>query len=96
MDAAENNVARNQRLAWYVANDTGASEEVTLALFEAWFAESQFRNYANKIVPSSLAIPHDAVGEDHDSLGVLQQRVKTNGGSRDGETFIGQWTPTTQ
>jgi hypothetical protein len=82
MDAAENNVARNQWLAWYVANDTEANEEVTLALFEAVFAESKFKNYANKIVPSSLAIPHDAVGQDHDSVGILQQRVKTNGGSK--------------
>jgi hypothetical protein len=79
---AENAVARNQWLAWYAVNKAEANEEVTLALFEALYAESGFRNYANAKVPSSLAIANDAVGRDHDSVGVLQQRVKHDGSSK--------------
>ena len=30
--------------------------------------------YANKSVPDSLKLPHDAVGSDHDSVGLFQQR----------------------
>lgn len=36
--------------------------------------ESGMKNYANSNVPESLNIPHDAVGSDHDSLGLFQQR----------------------
>ncbi len=49
-------------------------------------AETGFRNYANdgsdprilesqKIVSQSLSYPHDAVGRDHASIGILQQQV---------------------
>ena len=31
--------------------------------------------YANSSVPESLKFPHDAVGSDHDSLGIFQQRA---------------------
>jgi hypothetical protein len=36
--------------------------------------ESNLKNYANRNVPASLALPHDAVGSDHDSVGWAQQR----------------------
>jgi hypothetical protein len=36
--------------------------------------ESGMKVYANSNVPESLNIPHDAVGSDHDSLGLFQQR----------------------
>ncbi|WP_434741981.1 M23 family metallopeptidase [Micromonospora sp. SH-82] len=36
--------------------------------------ESALKNYANSRVPESLAIPHEAVGQDHDSVGLFQQR----------------------
>lgn len=31
--------------------------------------------YANKGVPESMQLPHDAVGSDHDSVGLFQQRA---------------------
>lgn len=37
--------------------------------------ESGLRVYANPAVPSSFAVPHQAVGYDHDSVGLFQQRV---------------------
>lgn len=36
--------------------------------------ESGLKNYANSNVPESMNIPHDAVGTDHDSVGLFQQR----------------------
>ncbi|MFU8852746.1 M23 family metallopeptidase [Micromonospora sp. SL1-18] len=36
--------------------------------------ESALRNLANSTVPESLALPHEGVGADHDSLGLFQQR----------------------
>ncbi|MEV1295393.1 C40 family peptidase [Pseudonocardia sp. NPDC049635] len=36
--------------------------------------ESVLKNYANSTVPESLQHPHEAVGSDHDSVGLFQQR----------------------
>ncbi|SBT52548.1 M23 family metallopeptidase [Micromonospora narathiwatensis] len=36
--------------------------------------ESALRNLANSTVPASLALPHEGIGSDHDSLGLFQQR----------------------
>ena len=36
--------------------------------------ESALRNLANSTVPESLALPHEGVGRDHDSVGLFQQR----------------------
>jgi hypothetical protein len=38
------------------------------------FVESGWKMYANSTVPASLNLPHDAVGSDHDSVGLFQQR----------------------
>lgn len=38
-------------------------------------AESNLLNYANANNPASLALPHDAVGSDHGSVGLFQQQV---------------------
>jgi hypothetical protein len=36
--------------------------------------ESKLLMYANSSVPGSLTLPHEAVGSDHDSVGLFQQR----------------------
>jgi len=36
--------------------------------------ETGLKMYANSGLPESLAFPHDAVGSDHDSVGLFQQR----------------------
>lgn len=46
---------------------------IQIALATA-LVESNMRMYANSSVPESLNLPHDAVGSDHDSLGLFQQR----------------------
>ena len=61
--------------AYAEASRRGASSRVVLALFEAGLDESSFRNLANDNVPTSLAIPHDGIGDDHTSVGYLQQQV---------------------
>ena len=42
--------------------------------FSVAFVESGWKMYANAKVPESMHIPHDAVGADHDSVGLFQQR----------------------
>ncbi|WP_018252843.1 hypothetical protein [Salinispora mooreana] len=43
--------------------------------------ESTLLNYANASVPESQNYPHEAVGWDHDSVGLFQQRSSTGWGS---------------
>lgn len=45
--------------------------------------ESGLQVYANRSVPSSMTEPHTAVGSDHDSVGVFQQRVPSWGTAAD-------------
>ncbi|KAL2255766.1 hypothetical protein VTK26DRAFT_2740 [Humicola hyalothermophila] len=37
--------------------------------------ESNIKVYANRKVPESLKYPYDAIGSDHDSVGIFQQRA---------------------
>ncbi len=37
--------------------------------------ETELRVYANRSVPGSIQLPHDAVGHDHASVGLFQQQV---------------------
>lgn len=43
--------------------------------------ESSLRNLANRRVPASLALPHQGVGSDHDSVGLFQQRPSQGWGT---------------
>lgn len=52
----------------------GINEDALTIMFMAALVESGLKNYANKNVPESLDYPHDAVGEDHDSVGFWQMR----------------------
>jgi hypothetical protein len=38
--------------------------------------ESKLKMYANRAVPASMSLPHEAVGSDHDSTGLFQQRQR--------------------
>jgi hypothetical protein len=44
--------------------------------------ESGLRVYANPKVPASMKVPHQAVGYDHDSVGLFQQRVPMWGSAK--------------
>ena len=46
---------------------------IKIALATA-LVESDLKMYANPVDPESMKYPHDAVGSDHDSVGLFQQR----------------------
>ncbi len=52
----------------------GVNENALTIMLMAALVESNLKNYANKNIPASLTYPHDAVGEDHDSVGFWQMR----------------------
>lgn len=52
-----------------------AAEQAAVIGLATAAVESGFQNYANDTIPFSLTIPHDAVGRDHDSVGIMQQRA---------------------
>ncbi len=58
-----------------VAADMGMGERAAVIGTAAGLVETGLKMYANSSVPESLSFPHDAVGSDHDSVGVLQQRA---------------------
>lgn len=59
----------------------GVNRQATVIAFMTVFVESVWLMYANSNVPASLSYPHDAVGSDHDSLGLFQQRPSAGWGS---------------
>lgn len=66
-----------------IGKEKGMSDEEILAAGETLLAESDGKNYANSNVPESLSRPHDAVGSDHKSVGVMQQQVGMGWGELD-------------
>lgn len=65
----------------YVGWTVKAAKDKSLGLNAAIIAvgtelvETGLKMYANSTVPESLKLPHDAVGSDHDSVGLFQQRA---------------------
>lgn len=52
----------------------GINANALTIMYMAALVESGLKNYANKTIPESLTYPHDAVGQDHDSVGFWQMR----------------------
>jgi hypothetical protein len=50
-------------------------QRAAVIVMETALVESGIQIYANPNVPESMAIPHEAVGSDHASVGILQQQV---------------------
>ena len=48
--------------------------DAAILAFACVYAESGWRMYANTLVPRSLQRHYDAIGNDHDSIGLFQQR----------------------
>jgi hypothetical protein len=57
------------------------SERAYVIAIATAMQESDLLNLANPWVPDSLQIAHDATGEDHDSVGLFQQRPSSGWGS---------------
>jgi LysM repeat protein len=53
----------------------GLSRRHAVIAIETALTESRLRMYANRNNPASLALPHEAVGSDHGSVGLFQQQV---------------------
>jgi hypothetical protein len=61
----------------------GLTPRAGVIVIETAIVESGIRIFANPNVPGSMAIPHEGVGTDHASVGVLQQQVPMWGNVRD-------------
>jgi len=70
----ETQIGNIQKIIQHAAKIEGMTKDAVIISLMAARVESGFRNYANKNVPDSLLYPHDAVGEDHDSVGFWQMR----------------------
>lgn len=56
------------------AHERGLPMEAARIAIATALVESELRMYANHRVPESLNYPHEAIGSDHDSVGLFQQR----------------------
>ncbi|MEU8125688.1 M23 family metallopeptidase [Micromonospora sp. NPDC049049] len=65
---------RNAAIIIKVGQDMGVPSRGWVVALATAMQESALRNLANSGVPESLALPHEGVGADHDSLGLFQQR----------------------
>lgn len=59
----------------------GMSEKAIVVFLMTALQESKFKMYANNAVPESLSLPHDDIGSDHDSVGLVQQRPSQGWGT---------------
>jgi hypothetical protein len=63
------------RVMVQTVSSQGFPQRAAVIVMETALVESGIKIYANSNVPESLAIPHEAVGSDHRSVGILQQQV---------------------
>ncbi|MCD2193523.1 phage tail tape measure protein [Actinomycetospora endophytica] len=56
------------------AKAKGLHHDAAVIALMTGMQESGIRVLANPAVPASMALPHDGVGHDHDSVGIFQQR----------------------
>ncbi len=61
----------------------GLPQRAAVIVIETAIVESNIQIYANPNVPASMAIPHEAEGTDHASVGILQQQVPSWGTAAD-------------
>ncbi|AOZ63157.1 minor tail protein [Mycobacterium phage Erdmann] len=54
--------------------EAALKNDAAVHCFMTIMVESNWIMYANNAVPESLNFPHDAIGSDHDSVGLFQQR----------------------
>lgn len=68
-------------------DNNAAARQAAIISLMTMSVETGFKNYANSTVPFSMTIPHDAVGSDHDSVGLMQQRVGGSWGNAGDSTW---------
>lgn len=79
--AAQGGKDNKDQPAWTGLGDTGQNwsdsalkSDAAVHCFMVVAAESSWLMYANNAVPESLNYPHDAIGSDHNSVGLFQQQ----------------------
>lgn len=72
LDAAS---LRNAAAVITTGNALRVSRNALLIALMVARQESSLHSLANDNVPESLQLPHDGVGHDHDSVGIMQQRA---------------------
>lgn len=65
----------------YVGQEEGLSKRALIIAIATALQESTLRNLANHAHPSSLDLPNDGTGRDHDSVGLFQQRPSQGWGT---------------
>lgn len=73
--------AANARIIIAVGKARGVPRRGWIIAIATSLQEARLLNYANSSVPVSLTYPHQAVGSDHDSVGLFQQRRASGWGS---------------
>jgi murein DD-endopeptidase MepM/ murein hydrolase activator NlpD len=71
----------NATTVYLVATERGLGDQAAFVGLITAYQESKFYNYANFNVDESLDIPHDKIGDDHDSVGIFQQRPSSGWGT---------------
>jgi hypothetical protein len=72
---------RNAYAIVQVGKQRGLPQQAIVIAVATALQESNLYNYANGSVPESLSYPHEAVGWDHDSVGLFQQRASQGWGA---------------
>ncbi len=72
--------AANARIIIGVGKDLNMPPAAWTLAVATGLAESDLYVYANSNIPASLQQPHDAVGADHEALGVFQDQLFTESG----------------
>ncbi|HEY3502800.1 MAG TPA: hypothetical protein VGN37_08485 [Actinocatenispora sp.] len=65
---------QNARAIIRAGKKLGINKKGQIIALSTALQESGLRNYANGNIPASMGLPHQAVGYDHDSVGLFQQR----------------------
>jgi hypothetical protein len=57
-----------------VGQELGLPKQAYVVALATALQESKLLVYASWVYPESMEYPHDAIGSDHDSVGIFQQR----------------------
>ena len=71
----------NATVVYLAAIERGLGDQAAFIALIAAYQESRLYNYANFNVDESLEYDYDKIGQDHDSVGIFQQRPGSGWGS---------------
>jgi murein DD-endopeptidase MepM/ murein hydrolase activator NlpD len=71
----------NATIVYLVAAERGLGDQAAFVGLITAYQESRLYNHANFNVPESREYDHDKIGDDHDSVGIFQQRPSSGWGA---------------